>query len=269
MKERRRTQPMLETLDERIVPSTVAIGSARHALVAEHASPHGLVDAAKLHHPATAKIVHHARMHHRLHHNKIGPSVPVNYVLTPANTAVPNGPAASTKRAATTPIVASLPTPVVATSVQPKVAATSATAPSTPTDTVVVNAPIVTPVTTGSGSDINDAQNGPLAKAGVDLFTIYQEFQKQAGSDTFSSSLAGLVKIEGTNVGISARMSSGNFDSFVSALSGLGMQIQATDASHGIVEGFLPINQLLAAAENQQTLALTAMYVPRKFTMAG
>jgi hypothetical protein len=36
------------------------------------------------------------------------------------------------------------------------------------------------------------------------------------------------------------------------------------DAAHGVVEGFLPIKQLPAAAENGQTLALTAIYVPRE-----
>jgi hypothetical protein len=114
-----------------------------------------------------------------------------------------------------------------------------------------------------TSSDIGDAQNGPLAKAGVNLITIYEEYQAQAGNKTFTSSLAGIVRIEGTSVGIDAHMAGGSFSGYVSALTALGMQVQAQDAAHGIVEGLLPISQLPAAAQNAQTLALSPVYIPR------
>jgi hypothetical protein len=77
------------------------------------------------------------------------------------------------------------------------------------------------------------------------------------------------VEIKGTSVGIDAHMKAGgDFGTYVSALSSLGMQIQRQDATHGIVEGLLPIGQLLAAAQNAQTQALSAVYLPAKGMMA-
>jgi hypothetical protein len=101
----------------------------------------------------------------------------------------------------------------------------------------------------------------------MDLFTIYQEFQAQGGSSTFTSSKAGTIRIKGTSVGIDAHMAVGTFSAYVSALTALGMQVQTQDAAHGTVEGYLPISQLPAAAENPQTLALSPIYIAR-FNMA-
>jgi len=111
-------------------------------------------------------------------------------------------------------------------------------------------------------SDVSDVKNGPLAKAGQDLIKVYEESQAQGGSPTFTSSLKGLVDIEGTYVGIEAHSSGGDFNAFVSAMKSLGMQMRATDAGHGIAEGLLPISQLLAAAQQPQMLSITPIYLP-------
>jgi len=101
-----------------------------------------------------------------------------------------------------------------------------------------------------------------LGNVGQDLNTIYKEFLQQGGSATFTSSLAGRVEIHGTNVGVDVNMASGNFGTFVSSMTKLGMQVQTTDATHGIVEGFLPIAEIPAAAQNPQTLSLSPIYIP-------
>src|SRR5207302_1599184 len=111
-------------------------------------------------------------------------------------------------------------------------------------------------------SSTSDLKNGPLAKAGQDLFTIYQEFVQQGGSATFKSSEAGQVEIQGTNVGVNVHSAGGNFDNLVSAMTSLGMQVRTKDATHGIVEGLLPIAQLVTAAQNPETLSLSPVYVP-------
>jgi hypothetical protein len=93
------------------------------------------------------------------------------------------------------------------------------------------------------------------------LITIYEEFEQQGGSATFTSSEAGAVKIVGTSVGVDVHSAGGNFGNFVSAMTGLGMQVQAQNATYGIVEGLLPIGELLAVAQNSQTVSLTPEYI--------
>jgi hypothetical protein len=120
-----------------------------------------------------------------------------------------------------------------------------------------------TPVSGFSATTTNpgDIQNGPLAKAGEDLITIYEEFEQQGGGATFTSSEAAVVKIVGTSVGVDVHSSGGSFANLVSAMTALGMQIQTQNAASGVVEGLLPIGQLLAAAQNSQTLSLTPEYI--------
>ncbi len=116
---------------------------------------------------------------------------------------------------------------------------------------------------TATSSDPGDIQNGPLAKAGQDLITIYEEFEQQGGSSTFTSSEAGVVRIVGTSVGVDVHSAGGNLANLVSAMTALGMQVQAQNATDGVVEGLLPIGELLAAAQNSQTLSLTPEYIRR------
>lgn len=139
--------------------------------------------------------------------------------------------------------------------------ATSAVSPPSATTPAAVTTPSVTPTPT-------DIKSGPLAKAGQDLITIYEEFQQQGGGASFTSSKAGYIEIQGTNVGIDAYMSGGNFTTYVASLASLGMQIKSQDAAHGIVEGFLPISQLPSAAQNAQTLSLSPIYTKGLSTMA-
>jgi len=106
---------------------------------------------------------------------------------------------------------------------------------------------------------MTDIKSGPLAKAGQALIAIYEAYQ-QGGAASLTSTGPGSVMIQGTNVGIDAHMASGNFSNYVSSLASLGMQIKLQDPGTGIVEGFIPINQLVAAAQNPQTLSLSPIY---------
>jgi len=111
---------------------------------------------------------------------------------------------------------------------------------------------------------VTDIKSSPLAKAGQALIAIYQASQ-QGGAPPTSTGL-GSVVIQGTNVGIDAHMVAGkNFGNYVSSLTSLGMQINVLDPTTGTVEGFIPINQLMAAAQNPDTLSISPMYnkVPR------
>jgi hypothetical protein len=107
---------------------------------------------------------------------------------------------------------------------------------------------------------------GPLpANVGQGLQTIYQEyqtFQSAGGTGTFTSSQANLIVINGTNVGVEAHSNGGDFNAFVAALKSDGLQILASDATYGIVEGMLPITELPTIAVLPQTLSITPMYKP-------
>jgi hypothetical protein len=98
------------------------------------------------------------------------------------------------------------------------------------------------------------------------LSTIYQQYEAYVagGSDgSFTSSESTLIYINGTNVGIDAHSNgSGSFSTYVSSLTSLGMQVQASDARTGTVVGFIPISALPNAATLPQTLSLTPMYRP-------
>jgi hypothetical protein len=120
------------------------------------------------------------------------------------------------------------------------------------------------PTTSAAIAGFGDIKNGPLAKAGQDLVTLYQEFQEQGGKAPFTSSESGLVEIQGTNVEVDIHSNGGDFNGFISALTSMGMQVRTTDAADGTVEGFLPISQLPSAAQNSQTLSVSPVYVPHQ-----
>jgi len=241
MKEHRRHLPKavspLEMLDDRIVPSAIAFAPMRHAALVGHVSAHDAV---------------HARVHHvhrPAHHVHAAPQVSSQPVVT-------NAASVGVQSSVSAPASSPTPAPVTISggggrAILPPVSAPTATATATPAATT---------------TDIGDIKNGPLAKAGQDLITIYQEFVKQGSSATFTSSKAGVIRFQGTNVGIDAH-ASGNFSSLVTAMTNLGMKVQTQDATHGIVEGYLPISQLPAAAQNTQVLSLSAIYIPRPSTM--
>jgi hypothetical protein len=97
------------------------------------------------------------------------------------------------------------------------------------------------------------------------LQTLYQEYQtflSAGGNGTFTSSQANLIVINGTKVGVEAHSSGGDFNAFVAALKSDGVQILASDATYGIVEGMMPIAQLPTIAVRPQTLSVTPMYKP-------
>jgi hypothetical protein len=123
------------------------------------------------------------------------------------------------------------------------------------------------PVTTGdattsttstSATTTTNAENPALAKVGQELTTLYE----QQGNDMAVSALSKLIEIQGTNVGVDVHMSGGNFSTFVSSLTNMGMQVRASDAATGTVEGLLPISQILDAAQDAQTLSISPIYLP-------
>jgi len=280
MKTRRRELPKvnttLESLDERVLPSTMTPLQLRHAALVQHQTSHtgtGL-------HPGQR---HRLRAHlARNHGARAG-----NFATAHALNGLPTGPAAvlmgGGSRAqllrARAQMVAAMNAAQVA-NPTPATQGLSVATPQTQNPSLPVSPPAqaqsLAAVPTGglnavnptnpvpsATTDIGDAKNGPLAKAGQDLITIYQEFQASGGSSTFVSSKAGLIVIQGSNVGVVVNWNgTGDFNAFVTELTDLGMQVQATDARTGNVQGLLPIDQLPNVVQLPQTRALNPIYRP-------
>ena len=260
MRSPRRRLLMLEILDERIVPSMVGNAPMGHAGAAEHSSIQLSAHAKKMEALAEAKSVHHAHViqHQAAVAMKIAKSSAVAHssVQIGQTTASAGSPSASAS-------------PAIAVSVtgvgQAKAAAvaTTVSAPSmTPAPAATVtSSPASGSTTAATSTDPGDIQNGPLANAGQDLITIYEEFE-QGGGASLTSSKPGQVEVVGTNVGVDVHSIPGSFNNLVSTLSALGMQIKTESATYGIIEGLLPIAQLPTVAQNAQVSSVSPIYNP-------
>ena len=98
------------------------------------------------------------------------------------------------------------------------------------------------------------------------LAMVYQEYAQwvSAGEPgAFTSSEAGMVEIQGTNVGIYVHDANpADFAALGSELQSLGMQITDSNATYGTYAGFLPIAQLAAVAQFAQSPNLSPILYP-------
>jgi hypothetical protein len=95
------------------------------------------------------------------------------------------------------------------------------------------------------------------------IFQQYEQFKSSGGTGDFSTPLASIIRVQGTDVGIEVHSNgTGDLGTLVATLESLGMQIQSTDATSETVIGMLPIAQLPAVATNPQTYGVTPEYVP-------
>ena len=130
-----------------------------------------------------------------------------------------------------------------------------------------------TPITTRSSSPTRTPPVTPTtdptdalvpANAGPQLAKLYTEYRAYvaAGSvGTFTSSLAGMISIQGNTVGVDIRGKS-DVATFAGELSALGMKVGATESVTKTVEGFLPIDQIPMAASLPDTVAVSPIFSP-------
>jgi hypothetical protein len=110
----------------------------------------------------------------------------------------------------------------------------------------------------------NPLESLEAAKAGPALGEVYNQYTNyyQAGSQGgFTSSLSGVVEMNGPTVGVDIQLS-GNFQSNLADMKAIGLVQTATVPSIGMVEGFLPIGQLPAVAEDPNLVSVNPVYVP-------
>jgi len=117
---------------------------------------------------------------------------------------------------------------------------------------------------TGTPVDVSDVKNGPMAKAGQNLITVYTQYESAGAGTSFTltGSLADKIRIQGDSVGVDVGTAPSKIASLSSTLTALGMQITATDPTTGMIEGFLPIAQLPTVSQNGDVVTLSPNYRP-------
>jgi len=245
--------PGLESLDARVVPSVAHFSHAQIVAIraelraARHASAHTIA-------------------HIRAQAARAAAARPL--VVLPAIPATVSTSTATTGRISSpmTVIVRSAPVSQTAFAA-PSIQTSSSAVPASTTGTFNVSAtPNVTNLAATNAATTNTGATTTPTPPNVDsaLGGIFQAFQASGASGVASSPLAHAVDVQGSNVEINAHWNgSGSFGGYVSALTALGFKVQTSDSQFGLVNGLLPIDQLVAAAQLPQTASLTAGFRPR------
>jgi hypothetical protein len=239
----------LESLDDRIVPSAMGAEAAveRAALVHERQE----VRIARHEAPVAQHQSQHGARLHRLEIKHSGMQ-PASSVAITTNASVSS----------------STPTSTVPTSTTGGSAPVSTTfSPLLQTTSTGGTSPATTTSSTGSNANASTTSSTPLPpNASAPLQSLYQQYEAFAssgGSGTFSPTGVNGVVIDGTNVGINFQIPNGaDFSSILSQLQSDGLQVTASSATYGLIEGMVPIAQLPVVAEISSSASVTAMYQP-------
>ncbi len=93
------------------------------------------------------------------------------------------------------------------------------------------------------------------------LGTIYSEYEN--GTLPSSTAQPGQVEIQGSNVDVQFQTSNtSDFATMLVDAESLGLQVTVSSAAYGIVDGFLPIAALPAAAQLPSSPSLTPLLYP-------
>lgn len=112
-----------------------------------------------------------------------------------------------------------------------------------------------------TSTDLKDVRNGPMANEGQDLINIYQEYLKQPTNTTALPAKFSYIRFQGNSVGIDVK-GQGDFNTFLTSLRNLGMQVTASSEKYALAEGYIPISQLPTLARLPQTISASPMYKP-------
>ena len=148
---------------------------------------------------------------------------------------------------------------------------------------VTNSTPIPTRLWTPTDTNLFDAQNGPMANLGTTLVSIYQSYSTGlaqaavAGSQSSASAAVAdqlasqfpTVEFHDGLVGMDIKSLGGDFGQFVSQLTNLGMQVTASSADYGIVEGWVPPAELPTIAQLPQTMSGSPIEVPIPSTIGS
>ncbi len=122
----------------------------------------------------------------------------------------------------------------------------------------VISAPLWTPTST----NLFDAQNGPMANLGVSLVNVYEAYVQSGGKTSQLAAEFPSIQFNNGLVGIQLKSLGGDFDQFQTQLTELGLKILVSSATYGVVDGWVPVNDLPTIASLPQTQSGQADYAP-------
>jgi hypothetical protein len=119
-------------------------------------------------------------------------------------------------------------------------------------------------------SAVNPLESLVAAKGGPLIGLIYTEYVNyyQAGSKgSFESAQNQTVEMVGPTVGVTVQFNRGTFASNLQNMESIGMVVTVTSPTTNSVQGFMPIWQLPAVAEDPNLGSLTPVYRPQTTTV--
>ncbi|MDR3620298.1 MAG: S8 family serine peptidase, partial [Paludisphaera borealis] len=108
-----------------------------------------------------------------------------------------------------------------------------------------------------------DIQNGPMANLGGQLVTLYQKFQSGLTSNQLSQQFP-LLQIKNGSVQIGLT-TGGDISKLGTSVVNMGMQITAASGQYGLIEGWMPISQLLNVAKLPNLVSGHPIYKPHTY----
>jgi hypothetical protein len=103
------------------------------------------------------------------------------------------------------------------------------------------------PIWKPTNNNIADVQNGPMANLGGQLITVYQHYMAGKNTLQLQKDFPNLQFKDGAVlVGLTT---GGDISQLGTSVVNMGMQIRAADGGYGLIEGWLPVSQLLNVAK--------------------
>lgn len=109
---------------------------------------------------------------------------------------------------------------------------------------------------------LTDAQNGPMANLGGTLIGVYSSYTNNHGDMAKVAAAYPLLQFNGSMVKAGINSGGNDFNALLTSLKNLGMQVSASSATYGLIEGYVPINQLPTVARLPQTMSGHPIYTP-------
>jgi hypothetical protein len=102
-----------------------------------------------------------------------------------------------------------------------------------------------------------------MANEGADLIHVYQSFETTGNASALPGQFP-MLQFKGNSVLVDVKMQDGSsFSTFQSQLTSLGMQVTASSAYYGLVDGYVPIAELPSLATMASTMSATPGYKPQ------
>ncbi|AMV39418.1 Ig-like domain-containing protein [Planctomyces sp. SH-PL62] len=116
------------------------------------------------------------------------------------------------------------------------------------------------PIWNARSVDIGDVQNGPMAPLGGQLINLYQKQQSGLTSNALAAAFPALqIRNGSVLVGLTTW---GDLNALQKTVKNLGMQVTSSSTTYGMINGWLPINQLYTTSQIPSLVSGRPIYKP-------